>query len=250
MTKRTIQAIAISTAMAGLMLGQQPKSQPEVEALQKIINATAPDARIKAVEELVTKFADTEFKGWALNAAGDAAQMMRDNPKAIVYYERALEAEPKNYNAMLMLAGVIAQGTREFDLDKEEKLSKAEKYAKEAMTLVASAVKPNPQVTDAQWEEAKKDFTAMAHQDLGLVAIARKKYDVAITEFKEAIDGAAGPDPSTMVRLAGAYSDAGKPDDAISVLDKVLAMADLNPSIKQVAQAEKARAEKAKAAKQ
>jgi tetratricopeptide (TPR) repeat protein len=249
MSYRLLVTAAVSVGLAASLSAQQPKSQPEVEAIQKVVNATTADARIAAVEELITKFADTEFKAWALNMGGEAAQIKRDNPKAIVYYERALEADGKNYNAMLMLAGLIAQGTREFDLDKEEKLGKAEKYAKEAIALVAAAPKPNPQVTDAQWEGAKKDFTAIAHQDLGLVAIARKKYDVAITEFKTSLDTAASLDPSVMVRLGGAYSDAGKFDEAIATFDKVIGMADVNAAVKQVAQAEKARAEKAKAAK-
>ena len=68
--------------------------------------------------------------------------------KAIIYYQQALEANPKDYNAMLMLAAETARTTREFDLDKEEKLAKAEKYAKDGMALIPSAAKPNPQFTD------------------------------------------------------------------------------------------------------
>ena len=43
------------------------------------------------------------------------------------------------------------------------------------------------------------------------------------------MDGASPPDPATMVRLAAAYDQAGKPDEAIAVLTKVLAMPNLNP---------------------
>ena len=99
------------------------------------------------------------------------------SPKAIIYYQQALEANPKDYNSMLMLAAETARTTREFDLDKEEKLTKAEKYAKDGMALIPGATKPNPQVTDAQWEAAKKDDTARGHEALGLIAMARKKYD-------------------------------------------------------------------------
>jgi hypothetical protein len=49
-----------------------------------------------------------------------------------------------------------------------------------------------------------------------------------------------------MVRLASAYDLGGKPDQGIAVLDKVLAMPNLNPVIKQYAAAEKTRAEQAK----
>jgi tetratricopeptide (TPR) repeat protein len=249
MLKRVSGGLAIFAVSAMILGAQTPKSQDELTALQAVMTATTPDDRIKAVETLITKFADTEFKAWAYTAAGEAAQLKRDNPKAIFYYEQALKADAKNHNAMLMLAGIIAQTTREFDLDKEEKLNKAEKYVKSAMELIPKAPKPNPQVTDEQWEAAKKDDIAQAHLDLGLIATVRKKFDVAINEYKAAVDTATQPEPGSMIRLAGAYSDAGQPDDAIAVLDKVLATPNLNPAYKQVADQEKARAEKAKTAK-
>jgi hypothetical protein len=78
--------------------------------------------------------------------------------------------------------------------------------------------------------------------------MVRKKYDVAITELKAAVDGAATPDQSTMVRLASAYNAAGKPDEAIATIDKLMAMPDLNPQVKQVATLEKDKATKLKSA--
>jgi Tfp pilus assembly protein PilF len=79
--------------------------------------------------------------------------------------------------------------------------------------------------------------------------VARKKYDVATGEFKTATETAAEPQPATFIRLGGAYTDAGKPDQAIATLDKVLATPNLPDQLKSVAQAEKTRAEKAKTAK-
>jgi hypothetical protein len=54
------------------------------------------------------------------------------------------------------------------------------------------------------------------------------------------------PDPSTEVRLASVYNKAGKYDDAIALCDKLMAQADLHPTIRQYAQAERARAVQAK----
>jgi Tfp pilus assembly protein PilF len=79
--------------------------------------------------------------------------------------------------------------------------------------------------------------------------VARKKYDVAAGEFKTATETAADPQPSTFIRMGGAYTDAGKPDQAIAALDKVLAMPNLPDQLKKVAQSEKDRAEKTKTAK-
>ncbi|OYT68361.1 MAG: hypothetical protein CFK52_15190, partial [Chloracidobacterium sp. CP2_5A] len=54
-------------------------------------------------------------------------------------------------------------------------------------------------------------------------------------------------DPATFVRLASAQNGAGKPDEALATIAKLMAMPDLNPVVKQFADQEKARAEKLKA---
>ena len=245
-------ALIIALAMGPLMLTAQPKppAPEELKALQDILNANAVETRVAAVDSFVKAFPKSEYLNFALTAAADAYEAGGNTNKAILYYQLALDANPKDYNAMLMLAAETGRTTREFDLDKEEKLAKAEKFAKDGMALIPSATKLNPQMTDAQWEALKKDDTARGHEALGLIAVARKKYDVAAGEFKIATETAAEPQPSTYIRLGGAYTDAGKPDQAIATLDKVLAMPNLPDQLKGVAQAEKSRAEKSKTAKQ
>ena len=239
----TISTLALAMTLPVLCADQKqptPKSKGEIEALQAMFGTQDPDARIKAVDALLSKYADTEFKGLALYLEAVSYQQKNDFEKMIVFAEQSIQADPKQYAAMLMLAKGIAQKTREFDLDREEKLTRAEKYAKDAMEIVKDAPKPNPQITDDQWNEAKKQYTAQGHEALGYAAMARKNYDAAVSEMKAALADA--PDPVTMVRLASVYNQTKKPDEALALLDKVMAMPDLHPSIKQFAQAEKVRA--------
>ncbi len=238
---------AVSPSLWAQQKQPQPKSQKEVDAIMAIQNAPDPASRIAAAENLITKFADTEFKAFALYLATVSAQQMNDFEKMMLYGERTLEADPKNYATMLIMANALAVRTREHDLDKEEKLGRAEKLANQAAEILKTAEKPNPQLTDEQWAGAKKDFEAQQHEALGLVAMVRKKYDVAINELKMAAESSA--DLATSVRLGQAYNLAGKHDEAIAVLDTVMANAEASPQIKQVAQAEKARAVQAKGAK-
>ncbi len=247
MKMKTLAALML--AGAGILAAQiQPKSKGEYDAIMAIQNAATPDDRIKAVDALLTKYADTQFKPMALETAAASAQQKNDLDTMIIYAERALEANPKSYTSMFMLAQAWAARTKEFDLDKEDKLQRAEKYAKEGMATVATAAKPNPQIPDAQWEAVKKDLTSQGHEALGMVALLRKKNDVAIAEYKNAVEGANTPDPATMVRLAGAYAADQKYDAAIATLDRVLAIPDAHPTVKQVAQNQKAQYMKAKAA--
>jgi tetratricopeptide (TPR) repeat protein len=224
---------------------QQPQGQPMVPGAkspgesQAIINLfqqaqSGPDATIKAAEDLLTKYADTTFKDTALFLEADSYQRKNDPEKAQIFAERALEANPKNFQAGLMLADYYALRTRENDLDKEEKLTKAEKYSNDVINTMKTIPKPNPQITDEQWEEGKKQITAQAHRDLGMTAVVRKKYDVAITELKAAYDS--DPQPAYETQLASAYLSAGKKDEASALCDKILATPNLHPAIKQAAQ--------------
>jgi tetratricopeptide (TPR) repeat protein len=248
--KKVFTAVTLM-AMGTLLLSAQPKppAPDELKALQEIVNSTTVETRVAAVDSFVKGFPKSEYRNFALTMAADAYEAGGNTTKAIIYYQQALDANPKDYNSMLMLAAETARTTREFDLDKEEKLTKAEKYAKDGMALIPSATKPNPQLTDPQWDAMKKDDTARGHEALGLIAVARKKYDAAAGEFKTATETAAEPQPATYIRMGGAYTDAGKPDQAIAAFDKVLAMPNLPDQIKKVAQAEKDRAVKAKTAK-
>jgi tetratricopeptide (TPR) repeat protein len=241
-------ALALVAGVSCLMAQKAPapKSKEELAALQALVNArSSPDATIKAAEELLTKFADTDFKDMALFSEAGAYEEKRDIDKAQTYAERALEANPKYFQASLMLAELLAQNTRENDLDKEEKLTKADKYANDAIQMLKDAPKPNPQIPDQQWEEAKKDLTAEGHNALGLVALVRKKYDLAFTEFKTAADGAAHAEPAYQVREASALQSGGKNDEAVAICDKIMADQSIHPQIRQVAQAIRATAIKA-----
>jgi tetratricopeptide (TPR) repeat protein len=244
------KAAGVLALAAGLAFAQkppQPKSQKELTALQAMFNEQDPDKRIAAVESLLTNFADTEFKTIALQLAASSAQQKGDFERMVVYSERTLESDPNNYAAMLMLATGLAQRTKEFDLDREEKLNRADKYANNALQLIPKAPKPRPDITDEQWAGAQKELAAQAHEALGMSATVRKKYDVAIKEYSAAIEGTPNPDPATYVRLADVYVLSNKPDDAIATLAKLDAIPNLNPAVKNVAKNVRDRAEKVKA---
>ena len=150
---------------AAAQKGPAPKSKGEVEALQALQAAGGdPDKSIAAAENLITKFADTDFKSIALYIEADAYQRKGDWDHMLIYAERVLEADPKDFRATLMLANYYATRTRENDLDREEKLGKAEKYANQVIDMMKTAPKPNPQITDEQWAEAKKDTAGRSVQ--------------------------------------------------------------------------------------
>jgi tetratricopeptide (TPR) repeat protein len=233
--------------------GPSPKSPAEGQAVMALSTAanqaqTNPDAAIKAAEDLLTKFADTDYKEFALSVEAQAYKMKGDSANAQVFAERALEANPKSYQMSLLLGEVISAKVGEFDLDKEVRLAKADKCFNDTIAALKDAPKPNPGISDDQWAQYRQFMSAEAHNGLGSVALIRKKWDVAIVEFKAALDGDPQQD-AYATRLAHAQLNAGQNDEAIALCDKLLAKPDLNPTIKNFVTQIKTQATAAKAKK-
>jgi tetratricopeptide (TPR) repeat protein len=246
-SKSVVVACGILTLAASLW-GQKAKSKKEVEAINAINAATTVDDRVKAIENVLTNFADTEFKVVLLQMATQLEQQKGDFALTITYAERLLEADPKNALAMVTLASETARHTREFDLDKDEKLAKVDKWAKDGIEAAKTMPKPQAAMTDQQVDSLRRDTQAQGYEALGMAASLRKKYDDAIADFKQANTVAAQADPATWVRLGQAYEDAHKWDEASDALDKAAADPKASERIKSIVQTKKAEIAKLKAA--
>src|ERR1035438_5463667 len=133
--KRTIlTGIVILTAGLSGLLAQQPaapaaakgptiKSPAERQAVLAIQSATDPDAIIKAAEDLLNKFADSDFKEFALTMEASAYQHKKDDVNAQVYAERVLQINPKAYLMQLLVAEVITPNIKEHDLDHDKEVA-------------------------------------------------------------------------------------------------------------------------------
>jgi len=217
-----------------------PKSKAEQDAVNALVAAANtpqpdPDKAIAAAEALITKFADTDYKGIALYIEADAYQKKGDFARMEIFAERTLEANPQYFQASLMLANHYAIHTGPNDLDREEKLGKAEKFANQVIEMMKTLPKPNPQLPDDEWAAIKKDLAAEAYNNIGLANLTRKNYVAAAAGFKSAVETNSRPEPAYMVRLASALQSGGKNDEAILWCDKVLAIPDVHPKIKDLA---------------
>jgi tetratricopeptide (TPR) repeat protein len=234
------------TAPPTAAIGKTPKvkSKEEAAAIKKIVDAKTADEKIAAVDALITGFADTVFKSTALMEAAEAEDSKSDYAKAVSYGELAIQADPMQFYGMILVAGELAQHTQKYDLDKEEKLGKAEKYVAQALAVIPTATKPEGAGSEAEWNNFKKDQTANAHKDLGLIAAARQKFDVAAKEYQISVDTAVTPDTVTMARLANAYNETGKYTEALAMATKVLKIDGVNPTVKAYAEQQQQRAQK------
>ena len=129
--------LAATTVMAqqqqAAQAGPKPKSQKEVEALQKVQQAANPEDRIKAIDNVLENFADTEYKSILLQMAVESAAR-RTTIRRFWSTESALcKPIPRATLPCSRCASATVQNTKEFDLDKDQKLAKVQKYANGAI---------------------------------------------------------------------------------------------------------------------
>jgi tetratricopeptide (TPR) repeat protein len=150
-------------------------------------------------------------------------QQLNDFENMLIFGDETLKQNEDNVGVLLQLSFAIPTRTREFDLDKEEKLSKAEDYAKRAMTLIPNLQKMDPNLPDEQWLLTKKDFMSQAHESLGLIELKRENYDAAIESLTKALELAPEQTGSTFYHLANAYNKAGNKEMALETVNKSIA---------------------------
>ncbi len=226
----------------------KPKSNAENSALVAMFNSTDPDTQIKSSTEFLKNYPDTDYKAQALLIEAEGYHGKKDEPKAIIYGEQSLEADPKSYATLLLLAEIYSRTSHATDLNLNDEMAKSDKYAREALDIIAVAPKPKPDLSDADWENAKKGEEERGYMALGFSALLRRKFDDAKTNFDKAMT--LYPDPLDMLYIERGYGDAKRYDDAIAWIDKAAASPSATDKFKQIAASDKTRFQAAKKAQQ
>lgn len=239
-------AAAPAAAPAPAPTGPHPKSPEENAAVVAMLKAADPDSQIKAAEDLLAKFPDTDYKASALLVAGQGYSDKKDYPHAISKAEQGLEADPKNYELMLLLAEVTSRGAKSTDLNLPEELATIDKNAKDAIAEIATAAKPKPDLADADWAGIKTQETQRAWVSMGYGALLAKKYDDAKADFAKGT--AAGFDPLDALYIERAYETAKQWDEALAWNAKATGSPNANDTVKRIGGSDKTRIEAKKKA--
>ena len=226
--RQILTLILASMVCAAGLFAQMPqfKSQEEVDAFMKVQSAMTAQERAAAGADFIAEYPKSEAVGLAGYMTMLSHQQMNDFDNMLLYGGIVLDNNPQpgmKVGTLISLANAIPLRTREFDLDKEEKLGKAEDYAKEAMTLIPTIVKMDPNMSDDEWLATKMDFMSQCHEAIGSVSLKRENFEEAEASLRRAVELSPNPTPFTMYNLATALSKQGKKDEAVEMADKCTA---------------------------
>ena len=204
---------------ASALLAQAPnfKSQEELDAFLAIQNAMTAQEKASFSAAFIAEYPQSEAIGLASYMAMLSYQQLNDFESMLLYGDMVLDSDPAPgvlAGTLISLAGAIPTRTREFDLDKEEKLTKAEDYAKRAMAVIPTLAKMDPNMTDDAWLQTKMEFMSQAHEAVGMVSFKRENFPESEVSLRKALDMAPQPAAFTMYNLAMCLSKQGKQEEA------------------------------------
>ena len=200
----------------------QAKTQPEFEAYKAAMGLPDAAAAEKAADDFATKFPDSELKVVLYKSAMQKYQATNNADKMMDMAQKALAFDPDDPEALVGVAQVLAERTRDTDLDRDQKLAAAKKNAEKALQTVNTDV-PTAGYPPEKVDLFKRYVKSEAYAVLGTLASNAKNYPEAeenlrksIEVFPEQVDSVA------VLRLAVALDMQNKIPDALKYANQAV----------------------------
>jgi tetratricopeptide (TPR) repeat protein len=221
----------------------QAKTQPEFEAYNTAKALTDPAAVEKAADDFATKFPESELRPLLYSLAMNLYQQANNADKMLDMAKKILSFDPDSPEALLGVAQVLAERTRETDLDKDQKLAEARKNAERALVTVETDI-PTAGIPQDRLDAYKGFIKSEAYAILGTLSFTAKNWAEAESSLRKSIDALPQqPDPIAVFRLSVALDMQNKYPEALKYANQAVDLTKDRPdsAASKAAQAEKDR---------
>ncbi len=204
----------------------QAKSPEEYQAFMAVLNTPDLTAADVAAREFEAKFPQSELRGMLYEQLMLKSQESNNADRAVDFGRRAIQLSPNSALALITTATYLAERTRDTDIDKDEKLADAMKFAERGLANVDTMALP-PHLPAEQVTAVKNQLRTMGHNSLGAAEFTKKNHAAAEKHFKEAIKYLGDrPDPITFFRLALALDKQDKYAEALQAAERSVQLAE------------------------
>ena len=215
----------------------QAKTQPEFDAYNAAMaNTNNPAALEKAADDFATKFPDSELRVLLYRSAMHSYQSANNADKMMEMGRKVLKIDPDDPEALVGVAQVLAERTRDTDLDKDQRLDEAMKLAQRSIETVDTDVAV-PAGTPQDKIDAYKGFLrSSAYSIMGALQFKKEKFADAEGYLRKSIDAyPAQPDPVVVLRLALSLDKQEKYPEALKFANQAVQLAQDNPTLAKLA---------------
>jgi tetratricopeptide (TPR) repeat protein len=205
--------------------GKRPpaaKTQPEFDAYKAALPLTDAAATEKAADDFAAKFPDSELRVVLYKSAMQKYQASNNGDKMLEMAQKALTLDPDDPDALVGVAQVLAERTRDTDLDKDQKLAEAKKDAERALVTVDTDV-PTAGYPPEKIDQFKRYMKSEAYAVLGTLATNAKNWPEAETNLRKSIEVFPEQvDSVAVLRLAVALDMQNKIPDALKFANQAV----------------------------
>ncbi len=180
----------------------QAKTQPEFDAYKAAVALTDAAAQEKATTDFATKYPDSELRPVLYKAVMHAYQQANNSEKMMEMAQKVLSFDGDDPEALVGVAQVLAERTRDTDLDKDQRLAEARKDAQHALVTVDTDV-PSTGYPPEQLNAFKGFLRSDAYAILGTLDFNAKAWADAEGNLRKSIDAFPQQvDPVAVFRLS------------------------------------------------
>jgi tetratricopeptide (TPR) repeat protein len=221
----------------------QAKTQPEFDAYQAAMANTQDSATMeKAADDFSTKFPDSELRILLFRAAMHGYQSANNADKMLALGRKILGLDADDPEALIGVGEVLAERTRDTDLDKAQRWDEATKSGQRALQTIDTDLAIPANTPQEKVDDYKGYLRSSAYSVLGAVNFNQEKYPEAEGFFRKSIDAyPAQPDPVVVLRLALALDKQGRYADALKEADRALDLSRGNQALADPARRERDR---------
>ncbi|MGH9495795.1 MAG: tetratricopeptide repeat protein [Candidatus Sulfotelmatobacter sp.] len=205
--------------------GKRPpaaKTQPEFDAYKAAIALTDAAASEKAADDFAAKFPESELRVVLYKLAMQKYQAANNADKMLDTAQKALTFDADDPEALVGVAQVLAERTRDTDLDRDQKLAEAKKDAERALVTVDTDV-PTAGYPPEKIAQFKGFLRSEAYAVLGTIATNAKNWADAETNLRKSIEAFPEQvDSVAVLRLAVALDMQNKVPDALKYANQAV----------------------------
>ncbi len=223
----------------------QAKTQAELTDYTAVIQNADLEAAEAGADAFAAKYTDSELTGHLYIALQRKFQAANNGEKTVDVGRKALKYLPDNPMALVTTATVIAERTRDSDLDRDERHAESVKYAQHSLETMDTGLTLGANLPPEQLQQIKNVLRSMAYAVVGVVHLNKKDYPVAEENFRKAADAnPAQPDPYVFYRLSLALDHQKKYADALKAVNRCLELAAADDPVSPLAKQEQSRLSK------
>ena len=203
----------------------QAKTQPEFDAYKAAMANTDAAAMEKAATDFATKFPDSEIRLLLYQNAMRLYQNANNAEKTEAMGRKVISLDGDNPEALVIVAEVIAERTRDADIDKDQRFAEAISMAQKATQTVDTDLTMQTGTPQAKIDAAKGYLRSQAYSIIGTIEYKKENYPVAQENLQKSIDAyPSDPDPVVVLRLALALDKQQKYAEALKVATRAVEM--------------------------